>query len=132
MSVVAPAAAFEGRISLPVAISCLYVRNARRGYIVYRYTPRWAYYDAAAGGLCRAEPQLDYVFGLMLSAAQARHQGLGRGPVGVDLPGLLGVIQAHPAMRAAVECAIDNHARQLDADTRRKNGIGGLMPDEWL
>lgn len=128
---VAPAA-FVGEIVLPVAISCLYVRNARRGFIAYRYTPHWCHYDVASGLLRLGLPFLAYGFGLILPARQARFMGLGKGPARLEFPGLLGVMRAQPAMRAAVECAIDIDVRRRDAAIRRAHGFTGPMPDDWL
>ena len=128
---VAPAA-FVGEIVLPVAISCLYVRHARRGFITYRYTPRWPTYHIASGALQCDPPVLDYAFGLVLPARQARFMGLGKGPARIEMPGLLGVMRTHPAMRAAVECAIDIDVRRRDAAVRRAHGFTGPMPDDWL
>lgn len=124
--------AFVGEIALPLEIRCLYVRQARRGFIAYRYTPHWPTYHIASGLLRSGPPELDYMFGLILPARQARFMGLGNGPARIDLPGLLCVIRAHPAMRAAVECAIDNDVRRRDGAIRRAHGFSGTMPDDWL
>jgi hypothetical protein len=125
-------AAFVGEIALPLEIRCLSVRQARRGFIAYRYTPRWPTYHVASGLLQSSPPELEYVFGLVLPARQARFMGLDKGSARIELPGLLSVIRAHPAMRAAVECAIDNDARRRDGDIRRAHGFTGPMPDDWL
>jgi len=121
-----------GEIALPLAITCLYVRQARRGFVAYRYTPRWPYYHVSSGLKRLDPPILDYALGLVLPARQARFMGIGTGPVRVDLPGLLAVMRAHPAMRAAVECAIDRDVRRRDGAARRAHGLTGPMPDDWL
>ena len=125
-------AAFVGEIALPLEIRCLYVRQARRGFIAYRYTPRWPYYHVSSGLIRHGTSVLYYEFGLILPARQARFMGIGTKPARIDLPGLLGVMRAHPAMRAAVECAIDNDVRRRDGAVRRAHGLAGQMPDDWL
>jgi hypothetical protein len=125
-------AAFVGEIKVPLAISCLYVRHARRGFITYHYTPRWPYYHVASGMNRLEPPVLDYMLGLILPARQARFMGVGKGPVRVELPLLLVSMQGQPAMRAAVEWAIDSDVRRRDGETRRLHGVGGHMPDNWL
>jgi len=125
-------AAFVGEITLPVVIGCLYVRHSRRGFIAYRYTPRWPTYCVTTGQLQAGLPELTYMFGLVLPARQARFMGLGKEAARIELPGLLGVMRTQPAMRAAVECAIDNDVRRREAAIRRSHGFIGPMPDEWL
>ncbi len=124
--------AFRGEVDVPLAVTCLLVRQARRGYVAYSCTPRWAYYDVATGQRQFRTPQMVYALGLRLTGAQARRLGLGTKPVRVPLPELLRVLLLQPATKAAIECAVENDVRRRDGEALRANGVPPPWPDNWL
>jgi hypothetical protein len=124
--------AFYGEIDFPLAITCLFVRQVRRGFVAYSCTPRWAYYDIATGQRQFRAPQMVYALGVRLTGPQARRLGRGQGPVQVQLPELLQIVLLHDAAKAAIECAIENDVRRRDGETLRANGLPPPWPDNWL